>query len=116
MSAKHRVLEKLCADNARDKALIRDFLQTVPADSVPASKLSVTIRNANLDLYASVSLEKPDRRLSVWFIVSSSGDAVDAPPTTIGVSQSNVFFNTDTFDRSSDANAHFARCMAFVPQ
>ena len=92
------MFEKLCAENARD------FLRTVPADSVPASRLSVTIRGVNLDLYASVSLEKPDRVLCVWFLVCSSGDAVAAPPTIIGNSQ--AYDNNS--DRSSGVNAHVA--------
>ena len=105
------MFERLCAVNSTDKARIRDFLHTVPADSVLASKLSVTFRDVNLDMCASASLVMPDGVLSVRFVLSSSGDAVAAPPTTIGASQANV----NNTVRSSGANAHFA-CLAFVPR
>ena len=50
-------LKKLCAENASDEARFQDSLRTVPADAVTASRLYMTIRGVNLDLYASVSLE-----------------------------------------------------------
>ena len=64
------------------------------------------------DLYASVSLEKPNRVPTVWFIESSSGDnisimyislAVSAPSTFIGVSRP----DGNNSDQNSGANAHF---------
>ena len=64
---------EVSADNSRDKTRIWDILHTFPVDSVSASRLSVTIRGVDFDLYASISLENPDRALSAWLILSSSG-------------------------------------------
>ena len=45
---------------------------TVPADSAPASMLSVTIRDVDLVLYASVSLVRLNCvGLTAWFVVRS---------------------------------------------